>query len=876
MSGKKTTTSLSLEHENAELRALNAALEKRLADAELILTQTNLSALIENADGSIWSVDAHYGLILGNQMFHRNVSAPLGRRLEKGESVLLPCFPPQAIAEWKGYYDRALQGESFSVETQTRFREIPRYIEYRFSPLREEDGGIRGVTVFGRDVTDRKQAEKEISRLARFPSENPNPILRVSHNGRLLYANKPSAALLQLWNCREGESLPQEWAERISVSAASGETSHIDVNCGDKVFSMMFVPVVGEDYVNLYATDITERKQVEEALRASEDKFRQAFNTSPVALSISRLKGGEFVSINRSFEQMSGYSEAEIIGKTALEIHLWKNPQTHKDLLKELREKGEVIDYETPILTRSGEIYCLTSASLIEINGEPHVLTLAVDITERKRAEDALRKSQMQIQAIMDYSPALISIKDLNGNVIQANRSFDVLDAPPLHEFIGKNVFDLFPREVAQQLWNNDLAALQAKAAIRSEEVVRHKDGTWHTYWTVKFPIYLQSDQPFGVCAISNDITERKHAEKELRLKDELLHMTSEMAKIGGWEFDPQTLEGTWTDAVAIIHDLDPGNPTNVNLGVGFYLPDSRRQIEQAIQNAIQFALPYDLELQMVTAKGNPKWVRTMGMPILEDGKVVKIRGIFQDITEQKKSQQQLLNMFDELKRSNAELEQFAYVASHDLQEPLRTVAGMVQLLQQRYKGQLDERADEYINLAFDGATRMQRLINDLLAYSRVDRRNNPMQPVDANLALKSALRNLEASIAAHGAAVTSDSLPTVEADATQLTQLFQNLIGNAIKFHSERPPSIHIGAEKLGDFWRFFVCDNGIGIEPQYFERVFLVFQRLHTRREYPGTGIGLSICKKIVERHGGRIWVESEPGQGATFYFTIPSQES
>jgi PAS domain S-box-containing protein len=246
------------------------------------------------------------------------------------------------------------------------------------------------------------------------------------------------------------------------------------------------------------------------------------------------------------------------------------------------------------------------------------------------------------------------------------------------------------------------------------------------------------------------------------------------------------------------------------------------------------------------------------------------------DISERKLAQEQLLKTLEELKRSNTELEQFAYIASHDLQEPLRAVAGMVQLLQKRYQGQLDERADEYTNLAIDGATRMQTLITDLLTYSRVERRNNPMQPIDANKSLASALRNLQTAIAENSATVTSDTLPTLEADASQLTQLFQNLIGNAIKFHGEHPTLVHVGIEKMEDVWHFSVRDNGIGIDPQYFERIFLIFQRLHTRREYSGTGIGLAICRKIVERHGGRIWIDSQPGQGTTFHFTIPVKTS
>jgi chemotaxis family two-component system sensor kinase Cph1 len=226
-----------------------------------------------------------------------------------------------------------------------------------------------------------------------------------------------------------------------------------------------------------------------------------------------------------------------------------------------------------------------------------------------------------------------------------------------------------------------------------------------------------------------------------------------------------------------------------------------------------------------------------------------------------------------DLERSNAELKKFAYIASHDLQEPLNQVANYVQLLEMRYQEQLDEDAKEFISYAVSGVSLMQTLIDDVLAYSKVDRQNVEFQPVDLEAALNRALSGLQGRILATEATISHDPLPIVLADSTQMLQLFQNLIGNAIKFRSNKPPVIHISVSPLEDGWLFSVKDNGIGIEPQFSDRIFVIFQRLHTRDEYPGTGMGLAICKKIVECHRGHIWVASELGQGATFYFTIPA---
>jgi signal transduction histidine kinase len=235
----------------------------------------------------------------------------------------------------------------------------------------------------------------------------------------------------------------------------------------------------------------------------------------------------------------------------------------------------------------------------------------------------------------------------------------------------------------------------------------------------------------------------------------------------------------------------------------------------------------------------------------------------------------ELKGTMKDLKRSNAELEQFAYVVSHDLQEPLRMVANFTQLLQKRYQDKLDDEANEFINFAVDGATRMQGLINDLLTFSRIGTKGISFSPTDMNIILENVLANIQQSTIEAKAEITKDPLPVIIADGTQMTQILQNLISNAIKFRGKSSISIHVSGESLLDKWVFSVKDNGIGIDPKHFERIFVIFQRLHKRDEYEGTGIGLAVCKRIIHRHGGKIWVESELGKGSTFYFSIPKKK-
>ncbi|MFA5822947.1 MAG: ATP-binding protein [Thermodesulfovibrionales bacterium] len=352
----------------------------------------------------------------------------------------------------------------------------------------------------------------------------------------------------------------------------------------------------------------------------------------------------------------------------------------------------------------------------------------------------------------------------------------------------------------------------------------------------------------------------------------EIVYMSPVSETITG--YSPEEFQNKPDLLVSVIHPKDRNLYTNHVLN----FEDERHE---------------EIEFRIISKNGQIKWLTHICAPLYMQNKFLGRRINNRDVTDRKMAEEELKKYREhleesvkqrtaeletrthELARSNADLQQFAYAASHDLQEPLRTVAGFVKLLEKRYKGRLDEKANEFIKYICEGVDRMQLLIKDLLIYSQVDTKERVFKPTNCSVALESAIRSLRSAIEENEAEVTYVSLPTVMADASQMSRLFQNLIGNAIKFHDRKTVRVHVSAERKGDEWIFSVSDNGIGMDPEQADRIFVIFQRLHSKEQYPGTGIGLAICKRIVERHGGRIWVESEQGKGATFYFTIPNRE-
>lgn len=381
----------------------------------------------------------------------------------------------------------------------------------------------------------------------------------------------------------------------------------------------------------------------------------------------------------------------------------------------------------------------------------------------------------------------------------------------------------------------------------------------------------MLSQTSFNNLTLARTLTEREALNNSLKESEKRLNKAQEMAHLGSWELDLPGNQLSWSDEVYRIFGLEPGEfPATYEAFLEAVHPEDRAAVDAAYAGSVREGKDsYEIEHRVVRrSSGEVRYVHERCVHSRDaGGAVVRSVGMVHDITERKKAEV-------ELKRSNENLEQFAYVASHDLQEPLRMMSSYSALLARRYKGKLDPDADDFINYIVDGAGRLQRLINDLLAYSRAGRGEKAEVGVDCGALLTRVLAGMKVAIDESGAAVTSGPLPELTGSESSFVQLFQNLVGNAIKFRGKEAPHIHVGAVRKGRNWLFSVKDNGIGIEAQYKDRIFLIFQRLHGREEYPGTGIGLSICKKIVEAAGGKIWLESEPGKGSTFYFTIPAK--
>jgi len=580
---------------------------------------------------------------------------------------------------------------------------------------------------------------------------------------------------------------------------------------------------------------------------------------------------------NAELERVSGYDPEALTDRHPLDFFDAEARPFLADKMREAFTAGGA-NAEAVLIARDGSRHPRWfSSRRVGLAGGSGLVGVGIDISERRAAEQRVQREKQFSDNIIESLPGIFYLFDDSGHFLRWNRNFATVSQYDDAEIDRMHPTELF-RGADQAHIAERIGAVFRDGQSTAEAAFVAKDGSAQPYFFTGHRILVDG----RACCIGMgvDVSERKRAEEALQrtrssqLLADLLESAPDAMVVsdrsGAIIFVNSQTERLF--AFPRAHLL--GQP------IGLLLPDALR--ERPRDGATPPST--SLEAEGIRSDGTSVPVE-IKLRLLETADGPLLTSAIRDITDRRRAEAEIRHLnadlerrvverTHELARSNADLEQFAYVASHDLQEPLRAVASYTQLLSRRYRDRLDGDALRFLDRSGAAVTRMQALIRDLLAYARVGTRGGDMHPTDCETVLADVLDDLQAGIAESAAAVTHDPLPVLPGDASQLRQLFQNLIANAIKFRTAEPPAVHVGATRAAGLWRFTVRDNGIGIEPEYAERVFVIFQRLHSWRDYPGTGVGLAICKKIVERHGGRIWIEAAPGRGAVVCFELPAE--
>lgn len=650
--------------------------------------------------------------------------------------------------------------------------------------------------------------------------------------------------------------------------------------------------VFQENQVLAIVRDISDRKQAERAVQ-KQMQWNQLILQTTIDGFFRFDAAGNILKVNSAFMEIMQYSEAELLSMKVQDLLALESPEEIRKHLQAIcfpsavknleQNQGQFAQDPAKISERLKSKYRRADGTIIhvelsvtvtQLGDEKLMFAFVRDISDLVSTSQALIDSQRFIEKITDTVPVLIYIYDL---IEQKNTYFN----SQISEILGYDFAKIQEMEKAGTLLSNLLhpedilseinlkkrwAAVADGQIIQTEMRLQDAAGVWRNFQCEE-TLFLRDANglPKQILGAGIDITEQKRNQQQLLRLSKAVASSSDAIAITDLSGIPIYLNPAFTKLFG--YELDS---IIQQQGVSMLYADPT--LNTSVLNTIKQGLSWRGEVKIRNHNQDFLDILLRADAIKDEtDKIVSFVYIYTDISERKRAQEQLAQHIIELARSNAEVEQFAYVASHDLQEPLRVITSYTQLLARRYLGQLDPKADKYIEFVVKAAQRMQQLIEDLLEFSRLGSQKTELVPVECEAVLNMALERLSSPIALNDTIINHEPLPVVLGDRTQLVELFQNLIANGIKYRTERAPIIHISATRIENYWRFAVSDNGIGIDPEFRERIFTIFQRLHTHGEYSGTGIGLAICKKIVQRHYGEIWVESQVGAGSTFYFTL-----
>jgi PAS domain S-box-containing protein len=639
-------------------------------------------------------------------------------------------------------------------------------------------------------------------------------------------------------------------------------------------------------FISVYRNAI-KRNKAERALLKSQGLIKAIIDNSPVLISVKdRL--GKFILVNGQFAAAFNVEVKDMIGKSPADFlpeDLYHKLNEQDEEVKRTGQTSEVqlslpvpggmkilIASKFPLYDDKGRLYALGSASFD-----------ITDIIEAHKSLELAYQRQQKIlnglQKVLRASSDLLAVVNEKGEFVMLSDTSIELFGYTAKEMMSKNFIDFVAdedKETSQKIAERIMAG---KSVSDFTNHIRRKDGMlMPLIWSAK---WVPEDGM--IYCIARNATERVRTEKELLQSQKRLAHAQELAQVGSWDWDVENNIWSCSDEMYKLLHLPKDYQGNMH---EYFLnaihSEDKPKVDFQRSEFLSHGKVFHAEHRIITFDNTVRYVQVwVEVRERKNSKPLWISGTIQDITDRKLSELKLQQLNEilakrasELKESNAQLERFAYIASHDLQEPLRMVTSFLGLLEKRISNVLDETSKTYIHFAIDGSDRMKGLINDLLEYSRIDNEKLHYTKVDFNDTLKNVLRTFENALTETGAEVHYPAMPIVIGNKVQFNQLFQNLIGNSLKYRGANKPLIEIGYEQMEDEWKFFVKDNGIGIDPKFHEKVFVIFQRLHNRDKFSGTGIGLAISKKIVEHHGGRIWIISNPGEGSTFYFTIKNR--
>ena len=690
--------------------------------------------------------------------------------------------------------------------------------------------GIQTILCIGKDITERKKVEQQIRQNADLLDQLYDAVIRTDTNFKINYWNK---AAEKLFGYSQDEALGINSTELLCPIYAPGERE----TKSEELKKKGILKTINK-FKHKNGTDII-----------VEQNATQINDNSGVPIGYIVI-----------YHDITVQKKAEEFNQKLLE--------NEQQLTEELTTSNEELQSTTEELQVTNEELRQQEKNQLSIYNE-----LQESHKRLNETLEELSKSETLLSSIMNLSSDVIYVKDRQSRWIFANPALERIVGKSSDDLLGKNDLEIYSdHEIGRTILENDNKIMDLGKEEILEEVVETQDGI-RSFISVKTPRFNNEGRVIGIVGISHDITGRKKIEEALKKSESNLAGAQHIAHIGSWEWNIKTGDITWSNELYSLYKLDPNKFTPTMSSFAEYVhPDDEEYVNQILDQLLSKGKSH-FDFRIVLDDGSIHVLNTIAevAEFDKNGNPLIILGINQDITERKEIELKLNENMKKLAQSNKELEQFAYITSHDLREPLRMITSFLQLLERRYKDQLDQDANEFIGFAVNGAKRLDTMTKDLLQYSQITHKKGEIVPVNFEHVLEHTLTNLKVQIEENNAIITHDPLPTINGDEELKIQLFQNIIGNAIKYRSQKTPKIHISATKEKNQYLFNIKDNGIGISSKHLERIFTIFQRLHTQEEYEGTGIGLAIAQKIIHQQGGQIWVESELGKGTTFYFTI-----